>query len=126
MPASAGNDRHIHHSTLAPEEFDIQPLSPIRFRFDASRRLHGSRAFDSVFAAKARRRLGPITVCGKPNGLPHCRLGLSVSRKVGSAVVRNRLKRLFREAFRLSQHDLPAGYDLVVVAHPHEIGRAHV
>jgi ribonuclease P protein component len=49
------------------------------------------------------------------NGLPHCRLGLSVSRKVGSAVVRNRLRRLYREAFRLTKAELPSGLDLVFI-----------
>jgi ribonuclease P protein component len=57
---------------------------------------------------------------GRPNGLPHARLGLSISRKVGGAVVRNRLKRLLREAFRLRQHELAAGIDLIVVGRPHD------
>ncbi len=50
-----------------------------------------------------------------PNGLSHPRLGLSVSRKVGGAVVRNRWKRCIREAFRLSREQLPCGVDLVVI-----------
>jgi ribonuclease P protein component len=49
------------------------------------------------------------------NGLSHLRLGLSVSRKVGGAVRRNRLKRLYREAFRLSRSQMPVGLDLVLI-----------
>jgi ribonuclease P protein component len=49
------------------------------------------------------------------NGLSYNRLGMSVSRKVGSAVVRNRLRRLYKEAFRLTKADLPAGLDLVLI-----------
>jgi ribonuclease P protein component len=49
-------------------------------------------------------------------GLPGTRLGVTVTRKVGKAVKRNRIKRLIREAFRREHHALPAGLDVVFVA----------
>ena len=46
------------------------------------------------------------------------RLGLSVSRKIGGAARRSRVKRLLREAFRLNKHRMPAGIDLVAYPRP--------
>lgn len=51
-----------------------------------------------------------------PNGLSLSRYGFSVSRRVGNAVVRNRVKRLFREILR--QAPLQTGWDIVFIARP--------
>jgi ribonuclease P protein component len=89
-------------------------MSSARFRpFERiSRRADFRRAFDRRRSASD----AAMVVYGVENGLPFARLGLSVSRKrVASAVARNRLKRVLREAFRLSKAEVPKGLDLVVV-----------
>lgn len=56
-----------------------------------------------------------VVYCRK-NGLPYNRLGLTAGTKLGHAVVRNRIRRRIREAYRLSEERYVLGYDIVVVA----------
>src|SRR6476620_9324064 len=91
-----------------------------RHTFPKSRHLRLPSEFSAVYEARVRESRGPLMVYALPNTLGYPRLGMSVNRKVGTAVRRNRIRRLIREAFRLLQHDLPQGYDLVVVVRPHE------
>jgi ribonuclease P protein component len=84
------------------------------FRFRKDQHLKSPADFERVYAKGAWRADDVLVVRAMENDLGITRLGLSVSRKVGNAVVRNRWKRLIREAFRLSQHELAAGWDLVV------------
>lgn len=85
-------------------------------RFRPSQRLRTPADFQRVYRARVTAADGVAVVYSLPNDGPHTRLGLSVSCKVGNAVVRNRWKRVFREAFRLHVGDLPPRLDLIVVA----------
>lgn len=85
------------------------------FRFPKSRRLLKSAEFDRVFRRRRSQSDGMLTVYACENDLQLARLGLVVSRKCGDATERNRWKRCIREAFRLAQHELPAGVDFVVL-----------
>ena len=86
------------------------------FRFDVSKRIKLERDFARVYKFRARAYSERLTICCRPT-TPDApaRLGLSVSKKVGKAHIRNRWKRLIREAFRLNYATLPQGFDYVVV-----------
>ncbi|OYW23011.1 MAG: ribonuclease P protein component [Planctomycetales bacterium 12-60-4] len=98
-----------HDSSLAAAN------SPSKLLFPKQSRLVTKADFDRVYKQRCKAGDGVLLVFGAPNDLGRTRLGLSVSRKVGNAVVRNRQKRLLREAFRLGQHQLPRGIDLIVI-----------
>jgi ribonuclease P protein component len=91
-----------------------------RHRFPPFHRLGGYGRFASIRAAAIRHPHGPLVFWAAPNQLTHCRLGISLPRQVGTAVRRNRIKRLLKESYRILQHDLPAGYDLLISVRPHE------
>jgi len=86
-------------------------------KFPRADRLGGRLVFAAVFDGKVKQSQGPLSVYSLPNNLGHSRLGISISRRVGTAVRRNRIKRLIREAFRL--HPQKLSYDLVIVPRPH-------
>ena len=62
-----------------------------------------------------RKRTTHFTVIYRRNELGLNRLGITASKKIGTAVKRNRVKRLIREFFRLNQHHFPQGYDIVII-----------
>lgn len=83
-------------------------------RFRPEDRVRKQADFDRIYKARVFAADDVLVMNGDANGLERSRLGLSVSRKVGGAVVRNRWKRLIREAFRLSREELPTGFDFIV------------
>lgn len=85
-----------------------------RFSFPKQARLRREREYEHVYQSGRRLRAYPLRACALRRGHGRSRLGLSISRRVGGSVVRNRWKRAVREAFRLNRHRLRAAYDIVV------------
>ena len=89
-----------------------------RFAFSRAQRLRSNAEFARVYRLGRRLRGDHFALILLPNGAEHSRLGISVQRKTGSAVRRNRIKRLVREAFRQSPALLPAPCDVVCTVRP--------
>lgn len=103
--------------------YHVGPREPARspvtrpLAYDREKRLVRTGDFQRAFQLGSRARGSILLVVARRNGLPGTRLGLSIGKVVWkSAVKRNRVRRIFREAFRLSYPELPAGFDLVLVA----------
>ena len=68
-----------------------------------------------MYSLRQRAGDGNVLIFAAANDLGHTRIGLSVSKRHGNAVVRHRIRRLLREAYRLEQHDVPEGLDLILI-----------
>jgi ribonuclease P protein component len=72
--------------------------------------------FDAVYRTGKRRASPHFTVFFRVNQLPESRFGFSIKKALGSAVVRNRIRRRLREIVRCHRMEIAAGWDIVI--HP--------
>lgn len=86
-------------------------------RFTKNHRLNEPKEYQQVFRSSCRSTDNYLLVIARKNDLGYARLGLAIpSKRVKTAVTRNRIKRITRESFRLNQR-LLKGLDIVVTTH---------
>ena len=101
------------------------PSSGKRFSFSQGQHIKLGWEFEKVRQEGRRAVKGCLVLNFRINkDREFSRIGIITSRKVGNAVVRNRARRLIREAFRLHQHDLTSAADLVWIARPSIAGKS--
>lgn len=83
-------------------------------RFSRDCRVRTPREFEAIYASGIYSADHLLVINALPRPDSQRRLGLSISKKVGNAVVRNRWKRLIRESFRCAGSKLPNGWDIVI------------
>ena len=91
-------------------------IKPARRAFVPS--ISKTKAFKTVYVSGSQAVNAYFVMYALANDTGANRLGISVSKKVGSAVVRNRVKRLVKESCRLKVGTIAKGFDIVVVARP--------
>lgn len=92
------------------------------FAFPSRFRVKDSEDYRQVYARKRSVSDDWLILYARENDREYSRMGMSVSRKVGKAVLRNRIRRLYREAFRLKRAELPMGLDFIFI--PRKKGEA--
>lgn len=89
-----------------------------RLTFPKARRLRSRQDYARVYERRLKAGDRSLLVFADRADGKLTRIGLSVSRKNGNSVVRHRIRRLLREAYRLEQHDIPEGLDLILIPRP--------
>jgi ribonuclease P protein component len=95
-----------------------------QFFFPKKKRLVSNQQFKAVMNCGRRSSNNLLTLYMAENDCGHPRLGVSIGKSRGNAVVRNRLKRMLREAFRQSQERIPSGFDYLLMISPRWPGKS--
>ena len=90
-----------------------------RFTLPSSARVIRRKDFRRIYARGSRASGKDLTIVALPRTTTGHRVGLSVSKANGCAVIRNKIKRIFREAFRLERPTLPGQFDVVMIPRVH-------
>jgi ribonuclease P protein component len=120
LPRADGDSRR--QGPHAAGDFDTAEAARLvaqarEFAFSTTDRLHRRSEYLRTQRAGARVQTSHFVIYAASASSPTVRLGVTVARRIGGAVIRNRIKRRVRECFRLTLRGiLPAGTDLVVIA----------
>ena len=98
---------------------------PERKRMEFTEGLKKNIDFGKVYRKGKSRANRQLVLYILSNGTDKNRLGISVSKKVGNSVVRHRIKRLIKEAYRLNEPAFARGYDLVFIARIDAAGKTY-
>jgi len=112
-PEGPQADLGLTSGSAVARALGLTPQRRLRRRVEFERVLRRGRRLDGRY----------FVLLAMPNGGSDDRLGLTVSRKVGAAVKRNRARRLLRESFRRLVRPPGSGYDLVAIAKKEIVGR---
>ncbi len=85
------------------------------YKLPKSGRLRRNKCFQAVYRSGKSYANRQIVLYVLPQHGRERRVGFAAGKRLGNAVVRNRVKRLLREAYRLQQHNLKNGFDLIIV-----------
>ncbi|MEE2882124.1 MAG: ribonuclease P protein component [Planctomycetota bacterium] len=91
---------------------------PVGYRLPRRTRIRARSDYQLVFSRGFRRSTEHLRAVIHPNRGQWSRIGMAVSRKVGNAVVRNRLKRRLREIFRIHREQSPESRDFIFIPRP--------
>ena len=85
-----------------------------KLRFGRAQKIKRKGEISQLLKEGQRWEHGSFVLIYRPNGLCHDRLGVLVSRKIGNAVKRNKVKRVFREVYRCNIRQTPPFFDILI------------